>query len=202
MLAEGRRNEHHPVATGDVLERRCGREVRLVVRVRPDAEQGTAAHETGSKSTITMRSNVPVPLSSARLISPHMRVTGGTVERAGCENSSMSDDYCYLITTGRRTGRPHRIEIWYANAGNTLYLLSGGGRSSDWVQNVLNDAAVMVEVDGVEHHAAAHVLAGDSDEAEPRETCLRQVRATCRGRPHRLASAITTRRPRPDRSMT
>ena len=78
----------------------------------------------------------------------------------------MSDDYCYLTTTGRRTGRPHRIEIWYAKAGNTLYLLSGGGRSSDWVQNMLDDPAVMVEVDGVEHRAAARVLAGDSDEAE------------------------------------
>ena len=25
-----------------------------------------------------------------------------------------ADDYCYLTTTGRRSGRPHRIEIWYA----------------------------------------------------------------------------------------
>jgi hypothetical protein len=30
------------------------------------------------------------------------------------------DDYCYLTTTGRRTARPHRIEIWYATEGDTL----------------------------------------------------------------------------------
>jgi hypothetical protein len=34
------------------------------------------------------------------------------------------------------------------------------------VQNILNDPAVMVEVDGLERRAGARVLAGDSDEAE------------------------------------
>ncbi|MBV8952064.1 MAG: nitroreductase family deazaflavin-dependent oxidoreductase, partial [Actinobacteria bacterium] len=64
-----------------------------------------------------------------------------------------TDDYCYLTTTGRRTGRPHRIEIWYARAGNTLYLLSGGGRSSDWVLNLVANPAVRIEVDGDVHVA-------------------------------------------------
>ena len=114
----------------------------------------------------------------------------------------MSDDYCYLTSTGRRTGRPHRIEIWYAKAGNTLYLLSGGGRSSDWVQNMLNDPAVMVEVEGVEHCAAGRVLADDSDEAEvARDLVFDKYAATVGRRPHRLASAITARRARPDRSV-
>jgi deazaflavin-dependent oxidoreductase (nitroreductase family) len=78
----------------------------------------------------------------------------------------MADDYCYLTTTGRRTGRPHRIEIWYAAVGNTLYLLSGGGRSSDWVQNLTHHPDLLVEVDGVQHRARSRVLADDSDEAE------------------------------------
>ena len=25
-----------------------------------------------------------------------------------------ADDFCYLTTTGRRTGNPHEIEIWFA----------------------------------------------------------------------------------------
>jgi deazaflavin-dependent oxidoreductase (nitroreductase family) len=81
-----------------------------------------------------------------------------------------ADDYCYLTTTGRRTGRPHRIEIWYAADGNTLYLLSGGGRSSDWVQNALAEPAVRVELDGAVHPARARVI--DSGEEAERARSL------------------------------
>lgn len=69
-----------------------------------------------------------------------------------------SDDYCYLTTTGRRTGRPHRIEIWYAVDGNTLYLLSGGGLSSDWVLNLCADPDVVVEVGGDARPGRGRVL--------------------------------------------
>jgi deazaflavin-dependent oxidoreductase (nitroreductase family) len=77
----------------------------------------------------------------------------------------VADDFCYLSTTGRRTGRPHRIEIWYAADGDTLYLLSGGGRSADWVQNLLVDPAVRVEIDG-EIHSARGRLVEDGAEVE------------------------------------
>jgi deazaflavin-dependent oxidoreductase (nitroreductase family) len=81
-----------------------------------------------------------------------------------------ADDYCYLTTTGRRTRRPHRIEIWYAADGNTLYLLSGSGRSSDWVQNAMAEPEVRVELDGVVHVAHARVI--DSGEEADRARSL------------------------------
>lgn len=76
-----------------------------------------------------------------------------------------ADDYCYLTTTGRRTGRPHRIEIWYFADGETLYLLSGGGRSSDWVANLLAEPLVQVEIDGKLRNGCGRVLEG-GEEAE------------------------------------
>ena len=79
-----------------------------------------------------------------------------------------ADDYCYLTTTGRRTGRPHRIEIWYATDGDTLYLLSGGGRSSDWVRNLIADPAVLVEVDGDVRAAHGRVLEGGAEAEQAR----------------------------------
>ncbi len=82
-----------------------------------------------------------------------------------------ADDYCYLTTTGRRTGRPHRIEMWYAANGDRLYLLSGGGRSSDWVRNLIADPAVLVEIDGEARAATARVLP-DGDEAEHARTLV------------------------------
>ena len=45
-------------------------------------------------------------------------------------------DYCYVTTTGRRSGNPHTIEIWFALHEGRVYLLSGGGEGSDWVKNL------------------------------------------------------------------
>jgi deazaflavin-dependent oxidoreductase (nitroreductase family) len=94
-------------------------------------------------------------------------------------HSAPNDDYCYLTTTGRQTGRPHRIEIWYAADGETLYLLSGGGTLSDWVQNVLADPTVSVEVGGEEHSARSRRVE-DGDEAE-RARSLVFAKYTARG---------------------
>ena len=45
------------------------------------------------------------------------------------------EQFCYLTTTGRVTGRPHNIEIWFSLSGETLYMLSDS-HSSDWVENL------------------------------------------------------------------
>ena len=60
--------------------------------------------------------------------------------------SQMSkEEYCYLTTTGRVSGRPHEIEIWFGVQDSTLYLLSGNHRS-DWVKNLLKNPAVSVRI--------------------------------------------------------
>ena len=86
-------------------------------------------------------------------------------DATGAEKRSHAGDYCYLTTTGRRSGHPHRIEIWYAAHADTLYLLSGGGRSSDWVRNMRSDPTVLVELDGDVRPGSGRVLDG-GEEAE------------------------------------
>ena len=81
------------------------------------------------------------------------------------------DDYCYLTTTGRRSGRPHRIEIWYAADGDTLYLLAGAGRGSDWVRNLLADPSVTVEVGDATRRGSARIVEA-GDEAERARTLV------------------------------
>jgi deazaflavin-dependent oxidoreductase (nitroreductase family) len=56
--------------------------------------------------------------------------------------------FCYLTTTGRRTDKPHRIEIWFAVHPERpiIYLLSGGRDRSDWVHNLRSDARCTVEI--------------------------------------------------------
>ena len=60
----------------------------------------------------------------------------------------MADEYAYLTTVGRRTGRPHTIEIWFAELDGTLYLLSGGADRSDWVRNLRREPRVRVRLGG------------------------------------------------------
>ena len=76
------------------------------------------------------------------------------------------EEFCYVTTVGRRTGKPHTIEIWFATAdGRTLYLLSGGGDGADWVRNVRANGAVSVRVEDDEWPATARIV---DDEAERR----------------------------------
>ena len=58
------------------------------------------------------------------------------------------ESFCYLATTGRVTGRPHEIEIWFSLVPETraLYMLSGGGDRSDWVKNLRRNPKVTVRI--------------------------------------------------------
>ncbi len=75
-----------------------------------------------------------------------------------------NEPYAYLTTIGCRTGRPHRIEIWFAAWEGRVYLLSGGGERSDWVRNLQANAQVTVELGDETHAGAARVLQAGTDE--------------------------------------
>ncbi len=72
-------------------------------------------------------------------------------------------DFCYLTTTGRTTGNPHTIEIWFGTEGGRLYLLSGGGDRSDWVRNIRVHPGVEVRL-GDRTYAATGRIVTDADE--------------------------------------
>ena len=74
------------------------------------------------------------------------------------------EDFCYLTTVGRRSGKAHTIEIWFALRDGTLYLLSGGGDSADWVRNLRKTPAVKVRIGSRTVAARAReVFAPDED---------------------------------------
>jgi deazaflavin-dependent oxidoreductase (nitroreductase family) len=79
--------------------------------------------------------------------------------------AAADDDFCYLTTSGRASGRPHEIEIWFALDGRTLYLLSGGGDRSDWVRNLRAAPDVTVRVRDTTYRATARVVE-ESEESE------------------------------------
>jgi deazaflavin-dependent oxidoreductase (nitroreductase family) len=75
-----------------------------------------------------------------------------------------SPPFGYLTTTGRVSGRPHRIEIWFALHDGTVYLLSGGRDAADWVRNILVTPEVVFEIGDVRRSTRARVLEPGTDE--------------------------------------
>ncbi len=78
------------------------------------------------------------------------------------------EEYCYLTTTGRVSGRPHEIEIWFGIQNNVLYLLSGGGDKSDWVKNLLKNPSVRVRIAGHTFAGTARLVRDPAEEAMAR----------------------------------
>jgi deazaflavin-dependent oxidoreductase (nitroreductase family) len=79
------------------------------------------------------------------------------------------DDYCYLTTRGRVSGRSHEIEIWFALDGTTVFVLAGGRERSDWVRNLMAEPAVTVRVGTTGYAATARVVeAGTAEDAGAR----------------------------------
>jgi deazaflavin-dependent oxidoreductase (nitroreductase family) len=84
----------------------------------------------------------------------------------------MSDadlDYCYITTTGRRSGTPHTIEIWFALHGDTLYVLSGGREASDWVKNLQAHPTVGLRLGDHDMICRARVVEDPQEDALARE---------------------------------
>ena len=71
--------------------------------------------------------------------------------------------FCYLTTSGRQTGRPHRIEIWFVIIDGGLAVMSGGGRRSDWVKNLAVDPNLILEVGDEQWRCRAAILDDAAD---------------------------------------
>ena len=75
-----------------------------------------------------------------------------------------SEEYCYLTTTGRVTGKPHEIEIWFGLKDDTAYLLSGGINKSDWVKNLRKDPSVTLMIAKRTFKATARIIEDKEEE--------------------------------------
>lgn len=73
--------------------------------------------------------------------------------------------FCYLTTKGRVTGRPHTIEIWFALDGQTIYMLSGGGDSADWVKNLRRTPEVAVRLRDTHFPGTARLVEQAAEDA-------------------------------------
>jgi Domain of unknown function (DUF385). len=84
----------------------------------------------------------------------------------------------YLTTSGRISGSPHTIEIWFGMGVQTVYLLAGEGDRSDWVRNLMVSPEVVLEIGDRKRHTRARVIAPGTDEdAAARELLVEKYSA-------------------------
>lgn len=95
--------------------------------------------------------------------------------------SGIDEDFCYITTTGRRTGNPHRIEIWFAGepGSRTIYVLAGGRERADFVRNAMVQPRVTVRIGDDERVATARVVeAGTEEDSLARRLVLTKYQAS------------------------
>lgn len=64
----------------------------------------------------------------------------------------------YLTTTGRISGEPREIEIWFVEKEGRLYILAEHFRKANWVRNVERDARVLIRLGDLRFRATGRVL--------------------------------------------
>ena len=74
--------------------------------------------------------------------------------------------FLYLTTTGRVTGKPREIEIWFVESNGRFYVLAEHFHKAQWVRNIERNPRVRVRIGSQEFEATARIL----DEAGDRET--------------------------------
>lgn len=93
------------------------------------------------------------------------------------------DDVCYLETTGRRSGRPRIIEIWFATDGERLYLLAGGREHAHWVRNIAAQPRVRVRIGGRTLSGRGRAIEGEPNESAARQLVAAKYQGWAEGRP-------------------
>ncbi|HXG91335.1 MAG TPA: nitroreductase family deazaflavin-dependent oxidoreductase [Blastocatellia bacterium] len=81
------------------------------------------------------------------------------------KNNQAELQYLYLTTTGRKTGLPREIEIWFVEREGKYYVLAELFHRAQWVKNIIANPRVRVRVGDAEFEATARVLDEVRDQA-------------------------------------
>ncbi len=54
--------------------------------------------------------------------------------------------FLYLTTKGWKTGKLHKIEIWFVEQNKKYYIISERKKKAHWVQNILHDSKISFQV--------------------------------------------------------
>ena len=71
--------------------------------------------------------------------------------------------FLYLTTKGWKTGRQHRIEIWYVDYNDKYYIMSEHLKRAHWVQNIIYNPSVLFTVNQKTFEGTARLVDQEKD---------------------------------------
>jgi deazaflavin-dependent oxidoreductase (nitroreductase family) len=71
--------------------------------------------------------------------------------------------FLYLTTTGRVSGKPREIEIWYTERDGRYYLIAEHRERANWVRNIQAQPHVNVRVGNRRFDALARIVRENSE---------------------------------------
>ena len=66
--------------------------------------------------------------------------------------------FIYVTTTGRKSGLPREIEIWFVERDGKFYIFAEHFYKANWVRNIQNDARVQARLGKQAFSATARIL--------------------------------------------
>jgi deazaflavin-dependent oxidoreductase (nitroreductase family) len=71
--------------------------------------------------------------------------------------------FLYLTTKGWKTGREHRIEIWFVSYTDKYYIMSERREKAHWVQNIIHNSTVTFTVNYKSFEGKARIVDKNAD---------------------------------------
>lgn len=66
--------------------------------------------------------------------------------------------FLYLSTSGWKTGKEHKIEIWFVEYDGRHYIISERENNAHWVQNILYDPKVSFSINNALFEGTARIV--------------------------------------------
>lgn len=75
-----------------------------------------------------------------------------------------SAKFIHLTSTGRKTGKPHTVELWFVVNDGRVYL-SHEGEETDWMRNIKKNPKIIFEIGEKDFTGTARYLNDPENEA-------------------------------------
>jgi hypothetical protein len=73
-------------------------------------------------------------------------------------NDLKESQFLYLTTIGWRTGRQHRIEIWYVTRNQRYYIMSERGNNAHWVRNINHNSRISFSINNSNYEGEGRII--------------------------------------------